>query len=191
MSVVVAIFFAIALAGIWSVPAHGQELSPVISVDKAKPGDVVKREKNIEVTKDKKQDTYTARIYAAPQFDAEGEPLLKSPVDGTVWRGDYYVRYVPDEATGKLAKSVVKSNTTVKEEITLPDGKVGVLSWRVDTNAVPTFTNNEITFCDVKGNLIFRSPAPTARDADGKVVPVVASFKDWTLTYTVALDGVK
>lgn len=190
LSVVVAIFFAIALAGIWSVPAHGQELSPVISVDKAKPGDVVKREKNIEVTKDKKQDTYTARIYAAPQFDAEGEPLLKSPVDGTVWRGDYYVRYVPDEATGRLRKKVMRANAEYKEDIILTGGKVTKLSWRVESNAGITFTNNELVFADVKGNFLFRSPAPVAWDANKKNVGIKPSFDGINLTYDLTLDKV-
>jgi hypothetical protein len=98
-----------------------------------------------------------------------------------------YVRFVPDEATGKLAVKRTVGNASVKEFWTVPDAKTTKLAWTVETDAAEVKQDGDaLVFLDTQGVELFRSPAPVAWDADGKAVDVKVSFDGKVLSYEIA-----
>ncbi len=103
-------------------------------------------------------------------------------------RGDYYVTFIPSgDWTGETSKKTPTSRG-VKDEITLLSESDGVVSWKVNTNAVVSFSDGELTFKDSIGTFLFRVPRPWAKDAEGTEIKITASFSQNTLSYKVNLS---
>ena len=152
---------------------------------KAKVGDVLTKYDAVELIK-ADANKITAKIYATPKWDKQGNLLVAYETGtGIIRTQGKYVRFVPDEATGKLAVKRTVLNASVKEDYTVPNDKTTRLVWTVETDATATLNKGALLFTD-RGAELFRSPAPVAWDADKKPVELAVSFDGKVLTYTIA-----
>ena len=188
-AVAVAVLVAIILlCGVKFVKA--QELTTKQLMAKAavsQVGDVLSRAGAVEIKKAPVAGQVTAKIYASPQWTANGAPLIvKDEVSGRVTSRGRYVNYIPDEATAKLEVSRTVGNASVKELWTVPDAKTTQLVWTVETDAPNTeFTDGELIFRDTLGEIILKSPPPVAWDADKKPVEIKVIFELGKLSYAL------
>jgi hypothetical protein len=186
---VAAIGLALSLCFFAGVP-NAQELTKEAlsaKAAKAKVGDVLSKHGNTETLK-AAAGKLTSKIYASPQWDKAGNPLLKyDGATGRVQGSGKYVRFVPDAATAKLSVTRTVGNAGIKEFWTVSSASVTRLSWTVETDAPNvTLEKGALLFLDSRGMEIFRSPAPVAWDAKKKPVGITVKFDGKILTYDIA-----
>ena len=159
------------------------------TVTEAKVGDVLLRKGSVETIKIDASGKLNTKVFAAPQWDQTGKPLVQyDAATGKIQAKSRYVRFVSDEATGKLTVDKQVSETGVKEFYTVPDNKTSKLSWTVDTDAETVTWDNagkRLIFYGFDGLYMFESPPPVAWDADKKPVGVTAEYDKGVLTYTI------
>jgi len=173
-------------SGYISELSYSQEL--IEKAKTAKIGDILSRSGSIELKK-YSAEQITAKIYSSPQWDMTGEPLVKYDANtGRITAKSRYVRFIPDELTGKLEVKKDISNTGTKEFYTIPDSKTTKLSWTVDTDAsrIEWNKNNETLIFHAFNDLVmFKVPPPVAWDADNKPVEINITYADNKLTYEI------
>ncbi len=178
-------------AGAQETEVYIQQDVSAKTVTEAKVGEVLMRRGAVETVK-ASETTLNSKVYASPQWDQAGKPLVQYDADtGKIEAKSRYVRFVPDEATGKLTVDKEVSNTGVKEFYTVPDNKTTRLSWTVDTDAETVTWDNagkRLIFYGFGGLYMFESPPPVAWDADKKPVGVTVAYDKGVLTYGI-LEG--
>lgn len=154
-------------------------------------GKVLYRRANVETVKADSTGKVRSKVYAAPQWDMTGKPLVQYDAEtGKIGAKSRYVKFIPDEATAKLEKTQEISNTGVKEFYTVPDSTTKTLSWTLDTDAAAVEWDEKasaLTFRAFGGLYMFESPAPSGTDAKGNSIAITSSFskKDSTLSYEI------
>ncbi len=154
----------------------------------------VVRKSNIETSKTGKN-KFSSKVYATRQWDMTGAPLVKFDAStGKIEAKSRYVKFIPDEATGKLEVKRDIGNAGVKEYWTVPDESVSKLTWAVDTNAETVVWDTKkttLTFLGFGGLRMFDTEKPKAWDASGKSVSITVSYTGGMLTYTIPKNGYK
>ncbi len=177
---------------LWALSVPAQELNQRQLMEKAataKVGDILSKYNNIEIYK-ADSGKLTSKIYATPQYDANGKSLIKyDEKTGKVISRNRYVKFIPDIATGKLEMKREVGNANIKEYWTVPDKNITKLSWTVETDAERIVEDDALIFLDSQGVELFRTPAPIAWDMDKKQVDLKVIFDGEVLTYEI-LEGV-
>ena len=154
------------------------------------PADGVYKEPDLtvrEVTAEAKKDP--RRLY--DRFVDPGNGLPKTAFFETrPWDYIFYhpdgdsVRYDALYDTQEIEAVMVYEMRTTKEYITLDSEADGsALSWLIETSAECELRGNEVYYTDDDGKFLFRNPAPWAKDADGKDIPVAVKLDHDLLTY--------
>ncbi len=177
---------------LWALSVPAQELTQKQLMKKAataKVGDILSRYSNIEIYK-ADSGKLTSKIYATPQYDANGKSLIKYDTKtGKVITRNRYVKFIPDLITGKLEVKREVGNANIKEYWTVPDKNITKLSWTVKTDAERIVEDDALIFLDSQNIELFRTPAPTAWDMDKNPVDLKVIFDGEVLTYEI-LDGI-
>jgi len=86
----------------------------------------------------------------------------------------------------KIDVALVYEAEITKEYITLDDAADGnTLSWIIESSAQFELRGREVYYTDTEGNFLFRNPAPWARDATGKDIPITVTLGFDLLKYTL------
>ncbi len=177
---------------LWALSVPAQELTQKQLMEKAetaKVGDILSRHSNIEIYK-AESGKFTSKIYATPQYDANGKSLIKYDTKtGKVISRNRYVKFIPDITMEKLEVKREVRNANIKEYWTVPDKNITKLSWTVETDADRIVEDDALIFLDSQGVELFRNPAPIAWDMDKNPVDLKVIFDGKMLTYEI-LEGV-